>query len=362
MKIARTLFPLALAFALVGRRRQRRCRCGSLPESQLDAAPDGDIVQPAGLQPPRAVRSRTVDGPIVVRMKDVPTGDPRALPGVLRGHEQGRPQAPDRPTSSSAIRRGPRRRLRSRSGRAPRTRVDRRCARRSRRVRRNFAAQAASGWIPPDPVLAVGPKYMLEVVNSGFTVYSKDGGLERSYTDLQTFFDPILDAIPCAAGRLFRLRPARPLHALAQQVRARGAGARRHESAQLHRLRHLPDDRPARRLVAVLHLRHLEHRRRLDRLLGNERRSAWGLYFTGNNFYWTGGFKYAIEISLRPDVFSRHLERRLGSSGTCAGTSRATPRRSTPAGGSDPRLPGRRGDLLRQHLQLERQQGEHPRS
>lgn len=58
----------------------------------------------------------------------------------------------------------------------------------------SFDGVTNSGWIPPDTVLAVGPSHVVEAVNSGFTIYTKDGDLERGYFDLESFFAPGLPA------------------------------------------------------------------------------------------------------------------------------------------------------------------------
>jgi len=57
----------------------------------------------------------------------------------------------------------------------------------SRTASYSFDAGGYSGWIPPDTQLAVGPEYIIEAVNSGFSVYSKGGSLERSYTNFESF-------------------------------------------------------------------------------------------------------------------------------------------------------------------------------
>jgi len=51
----------------------------------------------------------------------------------------------------------------------------------------NWSAQDYSSWIPPDTQLAVGPEYIVEAVNSGFSVYSKTGTQTRAYTNFESF-------------------------------------------------------------------------------------------------------------------------------------------------------------------------------
>jgi hypothetical protein len=64
----------------------------------------------------------------------------------------------------------------------------------------NFAGITATGWIPPDCTMAVGPQHVLLSVNSSVAVYSKTGGapvLQRTLTQWfsnvvqgMTIFDP----------------------------------------------------------------------------------------------------------------------------------------------------------------------------
>lgn len=242
-------------------------------------------------------------GPVVVQMKDIPTGDSRALPGALRGHEQGHPGKAGQPgfvlgdplaDAAAVFGPGPAAAPRAHTADEPDAPGD---------LRRNFAAQAASGWIPPDPVLAVGPKYLLEVLNSGFTIYSKDGGLDRAYTDLQTFFAPILGAIPCAPADCFVFDP-------------RVLFTHWHNKFVLQAL--VRDDTNLRSYI-VFAISQTDNplggwwqyftydvSSTADAWTDYSGMSAdgWGVYFTGNNWFWAGGFKYAIEISIRPDVFS----------------------------------------------------------
>jgi len=46
-----------------------------------------------------------------------------------------------------------------------------------------------SGWRPPDTVLAVGPSHVIEAVNSGFAVYSKQGTELQGYSIFENFMN-----------------------------------------------------------------------------------------------------------------------------------------------------------------------------
>src|SRR5262249_27480373 len=64
----------------------------------------------------------------------------------------------------------------------------------------NFAGIAATGWIPPDCTMAVGPQHVLLSVNSSVAIHNKMGGaqvLQRTLTQWfsnvvqgMTIFDP----------------------------------------------------------------------------------------------------------------------------------------------------------------------------
>jgi len=55
----------------------------------------------------------------------------------------------------------------------------------------SFDGIAATGWIPPDNNLAVGPNHIGTVVNTSFSVYSKNGTLLAGPTNLPTLFASI---------------------------------------------------------------------------------------------------------------------------------------------------------------------------
>ena len=274
-------------------------------DPRIEAAAPDSAPANTGLQAQGAALD-PFDGPIVVQMKDIPTGDPGALPGFLRGHDQGRPQGPGQAgffpgdpknDPGAVVGPGPARLSGQDAASVPAVPTA------PGDVRRNFPAQVATGWIPPDPVLAVGPKYLLEVVNSGFTVYSKDGGLDRSYTDLETFFAPILGAIPCAAADCFVFDP-RVLYTHWFNKFVLQALVRDDTNLRSYIVFAISQtDNP---LGDWWQYYTYDVSSTADAWTDYSGMSAdpWGIYFTGNNWYWAGGFKYAIEISIRPDVFS----------------------------------------------------------
>lgn len=59
----------------------------------------------------------------------------------------------------------------------------------------NFAGIAATGWIPPDCTLAVGPQHVLQAVNSSLAVYNKVGGAPVLQRTLTQWFSNVVQGI-----------------------------------------------------------------------------------------------------------------------------------------------------------------------
>ncbi len=51
-----------------------------------------------------------------------------------------------------------------------------------------FDGQQENGWIPPDTQIAAGPNHIVEVTNSQWGAYNKDGSQARAVVDLMTYF------------------------------------------------------------------------------------------------------------------------------------------------------------------------------
>jgi hypothetical protein len=157
---------------------------------------------------------------------------------------------------------------------------------------RSFDGLAASGWIPPDTVLAVGPNHVIEAVNSGFAIYTKDGDLERGYFDLETFFGP---ALPVGwNGFLFDPRVHYSVEFDRYFLLALGLDAVGQDSFVF---------------IAVSQGSFPTSSWWLYRWSDPFNSDAWidyagfsvdsfGAYFTGNEFYWAGGFKHSILQSM----------------------------------------------------------------
>jgi hypothetical protein len=59
----------------------------------------------------------------------------------------------------------------------------------------NFAGIAATGWLPPDCTMAVGPAHVLASVNSSVTVYTKAGGAALPQKTLTQWFANVVQGL-----------------------------------------------------------------------------------------------------------------------------------------------------------------------
>jgi len=246
-------------------------------------------------------------GPASVRVYDLPTVDVDRTPGVLQGHAQGEiddegelgagAHAGGRSADAQAIALPGPAPLSGANGPTPSIAAG--------AVLRSFPGETATGWIPPDPVIAVGPKYIVEVVNSGLTIYTKDGGLERAYNYLESgFFNPLLPFLPTTwsytNGKVFDPRVLYdPWH-------------------DQYVLLALASDSVAQRSYVFVAISQTDNPlgawwlwafwdgNNPDTWIDYSGMSAdlWGIYFTGNEIKWTGGFKHSIIQSIRPTIFS----------------------------------------------------------
>jgi len=57
-------------------------------------------------------------------------------------------------------------------------------------VLKSFQGNISTGYIPPDPILAVGPNYIVSIVNSSFRILDKNGTLYKNI-DLNTWFTDV---------------------------------------------------------------------------------------------------------------------------------------------------------------------------
>jgi hypothetical protein len=165
----------------------------------------------------------------------------------------------------------------------------------------SWTGLADTGWIPPDTVLAVGPRHVVEATNSGFAVYSKLGDEKQAYTSFSSFFDALKPA--SWAGFMFDPRVL---------------WSNEHQKFVLLALGRDDANQTAHFFLAISQTTDplgSWWRWRFDRTsTGGDTNAwldysslgadSWGVYVTGNMFFWTGGFKWSILQTINPAVFS----------------------------------------------------------
>lgn len=168
-------------------------------------------------------------------------------------------------------------------------------------VTTNFDGLAATGSIPPDTVVAVGPGHVVEGVNSGLAVYSKAGAALQGYTTFDAFFDSVKP--PGWAGVFFEPRVLFSPENGEFVLLALGIDQANEGSYFFIAVSQTDDP------TGFWWLR------RLSSNLGGVNGDAfleysglgadtWGVYVTGNYFFWSGGYKYSTIITLGPSIFS----------------------------------------------------------
>jgi len=244
----------------------------------------------------------TMGGAVHLDLRTVPTSDPSKRPGPPRGHAQGeylegqpghastagRADATEHPLPADLVAAAYGR------GDGPDAPGD---------ILHNFTGQGASGWLPPDPVLAVGPRYIVEIVNSGFTVFSKDGGLDRAYTDLETFFAPLQPGLPDPWNANSFVFDPRVIYSPEHGKFVIFALARddNNQNSYLFFAISSTSD-PLGGWLLYWYWDPFNQDAWID--YSGMSADAFGLYFTGNEFFWAGGFKHSIVYSIRPGIFT----------------------------------------------------------
>lgn len=280
---------LALPTSLVSAQSPSGARTppGDQPEPKLQATPD--VEHPVALAAP-------IDavGPAVVDASRLPVAGPDELAGPPRFHEQG--YFADSPAAEA---------------KEPRSLVEQKWPSGPTPARPGGAAEAlgdwpglmfdgiaASGWIPPDTVHAVGPRDVVEATNSGYAIWSKTGTLRRAYTTFETLFAPLIP--PGWAGFTFDPRLGFNASLNRYVMLVLGLDQTNQDSFVF---------------VGVSQTSDPNGLWWIYRFADPFNTDAWidyaglgiddhGLYFTGNEFYWAGGFKHAIIWSVVPAIYS----------------------------------------------------------
>lgn len=165
-----------------------------------------------------------------------------------------------------------------------------------------FDGLGYSGWIPPDTVLAVGSGQVVEAVNSGFAVFNKSGAMLVGYNDFAGFFSSVLPA--GWGGNLFDPRviydPFRDRFAML----ILGVDDVAQTSYMFVAITQTGDPSGVWWIwrVAQTFANTADSDSWIDYCtLGADK---WGLYISGNLYYWIGGFKYSKLLTLNPGMFS----------------------------------------------------------
>ncbi len=166
----------------------------------------------------------------------------------------------------------------------------------------SFDGIANTGWIPPDTIHTVGPNHVVAATNSHFAVYSKLGVVKRSLTSFSTFFN-----IVTPAGWQGYFFDPRVIYTID------------HDKYVFAVLGTDSTNQTSHCFVAVSQTNDPTGEWwmwRFDQDGGNSADAdswwdyqslgadQWGLYLTGNYFYWVGGWKHSIIWSISPNVFS----------------------------------------------------------
>ncbi len=168
-------------------------------------------------------------------------------------------------------------------------------------VETSFDGLAATGWIPPDTIMAVGPSHVVEATNSGFAAYSKSGSTLLGYTTFSSFFNPVVP--PGWGGFMFDPRVLYcaehnkyvmlilGLDSVAQSSYFFVAVSQTTNPTGIWWIWRLNSNYAGFTSDAWLDYAGLGA-------------DTWGVYVTGNYFYWAGGSKYSTIISMNPAMFS----------------------------------------------------------
>jgi hypothetical protein len=245
-------------------------------------------------------------GPVKVRLQDVATGNPDEGAAVARAHIQGEdsggrqanytPGWRSEDDPGAVIGSGPEAEpdFSAGPGTGPSAPGD---------VIRTFEGQTYSAWIPPDPVLAVGPKYIVEALNSGFTIFSKDGDIDRPYTNLETFFAPLYPFLPEPwSGNAFVFDPRAHFSPEHDKFVLFALGRDDNNQRSYFFLAISETDNPTGDWNLYFYWDSFD----LDSWIDYSGMVAdnFGLYLTGNAFLWSGGYKHSILLSIRPTILT----------------------------------------------------------
>ena len=164
---------------------------------------------------------------------------------------------------------------------------------------RQWTALSNTGWKPPDTILAVGPNHVIEAVNSGFAVYTKAGVTLQDYTT----FDNLMNKPNGFEGSMFDPRVIYdPTHARFLML-ILGKDEMNFTSYVWVAISQTSDPTDG----------WCQWRWDVTDTTGDSTAwldyaslgaDSWGVYITGNYFYFSGGYRGALLQTINPDIFS----------------------------------------------------------
>lgn len=164
----------------------------------------------------------------------------------------------------------------------------------------NFNGIPASGWFPPDTVVATGSKDVLAATNSGYAIYTKTGRQIRAYTNFETFFAGVRPANWVANGG-FMFDPKVYYNWYHRKYVMFVLGrADVPETSHFYIAISKTEDASAE--WWIYRFDWPEAGTWVD--YSSISADQWGMYVTGNVFYFGGGFRYAQLWSLNPAIFT----------------------------------------------------------
>lgn len=167
-------------------------------------------------------------------------------------------------------------------------------------VLRNFAGIADTGWFPPDTVVAVGPEHVLTATNVGYAIYSKTGRQIRGYTTMDAQFASLRPANWAANGG-FMFDP-KVWYDPSHQKFVMFTLGRADVSETSHFFVAISQTSDATRGWWMWRFDWPETTTWID--YSSISSDSWGLYVTGDIFYFGGGFRYVQLWTINPAVFT----------------------------------------------------------
>ncbi len=165
---------------------------------------------------------------------------------------------------------------------------------------RNFTGITDTGWFPPDTVVAVGPEHVLTATNVGYAIYSKTGRQIRGYTTMDAQFAALRPANWAANGG-FMFDP-KVFYDASHQKFVMFALGRADVSETSHFFIAISQTSDATRGWWMWRFDWPETTTWVD--YSSISSDSWGLYVTGDIFYFGDGFRYVQLWTVNPEVFN----------------------------------------------------------